>query len=106
MMIEPREAIYQWGQLVVALVDLINDGTYPDVPLDTVLAPIGSEGEIVQVGHHEESNQPVYMVEFDGRVIGVLEEEIMLRQELEALVAQAQSQHPAGQPQPPASLAA
>ncbi len=91
MMIEPREPAYQWGQLVVALVDLTNDGTFPDVPDDTVLAAIGSEGEIVQVGHHEEANQPVYMVEFDGRVIGVLEEEIMLRQELEAMVAQAQA---------------
>ncbi len=92
MMIEPRTPAYQWGQLVVALVDLTNDGTFPDVPDDTVLASIGSEGEIVQVGHHEEANQPVYMVEFDGRVIGVLEEEIMLRQELEALVSQTQTQ--------------
>ncbi len=96
MMIETREPAYQWGQLVLALVDMVNDGTYPDMPDDAVLVAQGSEGEIVQVGYHEEGNQPVYMVEFDGRVIGVLEEEIMLRQELEAMVAQAQTRPPAG----------
>ncbi len=89
MMIETREPSYQWGQLVLALVDMLNDGTYPDMPDDAVLVAQGAEGEIVQVGHHEEGNQPVYMVEFDGKVIGCLEEEIMLRQELEAMVEQA-----------------
>jgi nitrogen fixation protein NifZ len=94
MMIEHREPAYQWGQLVLALVDMLNDGTYPDMPDDAVLVPQGSEGEIVQVGHHEEANQPVYMVEFDGRVVGCLEEEIMLRQELEAMVSQARTEAP------------
>lgn len=89
MMIETREPAYQWGQIVLALVDMVNDGTFPDMPDDAVLAAQGSEGEIVQVGFHEEGNQPVYMVEFDGKVIGCLEEEIMLRRELEAMVEQA-----------------
>ncbi|HEX5356208.1 MAG TPA: nitrogen fixation protein NifZ [Aquabacterium sp.] len=92
MMIEPREAQYQWGQQVVALVDLLNDGTYPDRAPDEVLVEIGSEGEIVQVGHHEEANQPVYMVEFNGLVIGCLEEEIMLCMELDQMAAEARGQ--------------
>jgi nitrogen fixation protein NifZ len=94
MMIEHREPAYQWGQQVLALVDMLNDGTYPDKPDDAVLVAQGAEGEIVQVGHHEEANQPVYMVEFDGLVVGCLEEEIMLRQELEAMVLQARNETP------------
>ncbi len=89
MMIEQREARYQWGQQVVALVDLVNDGTHPDHPADAVLAEVGSEGEIVQVGHHTEANQPVYMVDFNGLVIGCLEEEILLCLELDEMLAAA-----------------
>ena len=96
MMIEPREAAYQWGQVVLALVDLVNDGTYPERPDDEVLVAQGTEGEIVQVGHHEEANQPVYMVDFGGLVVGVLEEEIMLRRELEEMAAQARATTGAG----------
>ena len=92
MMIEPREAQYRWGQKVVALADLLNDGTYPDRPDDAVLVEMGSEGEIVQVGHHEEANQPVYMVDFDGQVIGCIEEEIMLSMELTQMAAEARGQ--------------
>lgn len=89
MMIEPRQAQYQWGQQVVALVDLVNDGTHPDHAPDAILAEVGSEGEIVQVGHHTDSNQPVYMVDFGGLVIGCLEEEILLCMELDKMLAEA-----------------
>lgn len=86
-MFELREAKYEWGQRVTALVDLFNDGSHPEVPIDELLVAEGAAGEIVQIGHHEEGNLPVYMVEFahgpgsqDGAprpcVIGVLEEEI------------------------------
>ena len=92
MMIEPREPQYQWGQQVVALVDLVNDGTHPDHAPDAVLASRGSEGEIVQVGRHVEANQPVYMVEFDGLVVGCLEEEILLCQELDQMLSESRGQ--------------
>jgi nitrogen fixation protein NifZ len=92
MMIEPREPRYQWGQQVLALVDLVNDGTYPDLPDDAILAGMGSEGEIVQVGRHVEANQPVYMIDFDGKVIGCLEEEIMLCMELDQMLSEARGQ--------------
>lgn len=92
MMIEPREPQYQWGQQVVALVDLVNDGTHPDHAPDAVLASMGSEGEIVQVGRHVEANQPVYTVEFDGLVVGCLEEEILLLQELDQMLSESRGQ--------------
>lgn len=76
-MIEPRAPIYQWGQKVCTEIDLYNDGSYPDRPSDALLVAAGSEGEIVQIGYHEDSNTPIYLVEFaGGEVIGCLEEEI------------------------------
>lgn len=89
LMIEPREPQYQWGQQVVALVDLVNDGTHPNHAPEAVLVEAGSEGEIVQVGQHVEANQPVYMVDFDGIVVGCLEEEILLCMELDHMLAEA-----------------
>lgn len=76
-MLDIRQPKYQWGQPVVACIDLVNDGSYPDVPAEALLVSSGTRGEIVQTGLHQESNTPVYMVEFpDGKVIGCLEEEI------------------------------
>jgi nitrogen fixation protein NifZ len=81
-MIEPRAAIYQWGQKVYAEADLFNDGSYPDHPADALLVAAGTEGEIVQVGYHEEANLPIYLVEFPGGyVIGCFEEEIHAEQQ-------------------------
>jgi nitrogen fixation protein NifZ len=75
--IEPRFPIYQWGQRVRALVNLHNDGSFPDAPAEALLVKSGDGGEIVQVGTHTESNTPIYLVEFGERlVVGCLEEEI------------------------------
>lgn len=80
-MMEPRQPLYQRGQIVFCLEDLFNDGTHPEFEPDALLISAGSEGEIVQVGHHEEANIPVYMVEFtNGRVVGCFEEELGSRQ--------------------------
>ena len=84
MIAEPRAPKYEWGQEVVAAVDLYNDGSHPDVPEEHLLIPAGGIGEIVQVGHHAEANLPVYMVDFGLVVIGCLEEEIGLRATAEA----------------------
>ncbi|RJF69465.1 nitrogen fixation protein NifZ [Rhodopseudomonas palustris] len=71
---EPK---YQWGQRVSAQIDLFNDGSFPDQPDEALLVKSGDAGEIVRIGLHEESNQPVYLVEFaEQRVIGCLEHEI------------------------------
>jgi len=77
-MIEPRLPKYQWGQRVKALIDLRNDGSFPDAPADGLLVTIGDTGEIVQVGTHTEANMPIYLVEFgEHLVVGCLEEEII-----------------------------
>lgn len=74
---EPRTPRFQWGQPVVTLVDLLNDGSYPDLAAAALLAEAGARGEVVNVGMVEDSGLPVYLVEFaDGKVIGVLEEEL------------------------------
>ena len=78
-MIDLRQAKYQWGQKVKAEIDLYNDGSYPEYARDAVLVAAGSAGEIVNVGHHQDANVPVYLVEFSsGHVVGCLEEELRL----------------------------
>ncbi len=80
-MIEPRTPIYQWGQKVSTEADIFNDGSYPDHEPEALLVSAGSEGEIVQVGYHEEAKIPVYLVEFPGGyVIGCFEEELRAEQ--------------------------
>jgi nitrogen fixation protein NifZ len=74
---EQRAAAYSWGQRVIALDDLCNDGSYPERPLDALLAARGSLGEIVKVGHALELNEPIYLVQFDDCVIGCMELEII-----------------------------
>ena len=76
-MLDIREPKYQWGQPVIALTDLVNDGSHPDAEQDALLVASGTRGEVVQSGVHEESNTPVYIVEFSGgKVVGCLEEEL------------------------------
>lgn len=68
---------FQWGQPVWSIVDLFNDGSYPDWPEDALLVQSGDRGEVVQVGAHVESNTTVYLVAFgESRVVGCLEDEI------------------------------
>ncbi|EQD63400.1 NifZ [mine drainage metagenome] len=77
-MIGERIPKYQWGQPVTAITDLLNDGTFPGKEPGDLLVKTGCCGEIVQVGSHEETNTPVYLVEFaEGLVVGCLEEELV-----------------------------
>lgn len=71
-----REPKYPWGLAVVATTELYNDGSLPDVPEDGLLVAAGGPGEIVQVGHHQQANVPIYMVDFGVAVLGCFEEEI------------------------------
>ena len=74
---EVREPAYAWGQRVIALDDLHNDGSHPEHALDALLAARGSVGEIVNIGHAQEINEPVYLVQFAHAVVGCMEEEIV-----------------------------
>lgn len=76
-MFDLREPIHQRGQKVRATADLVNDGSYPDLAANALLVAAGTTGEVVNVGHHEESNTPVYLVEFaEHLVVGCFEEEL------------------------------
>lgn len=76
-MLDLREPKYQWGQRVVAVADLVNDGSYPEAAPEEILIAGGTEGEVVQTGMHTDTNTPIYLVEFPGgKVLGCLEEEI------------------------------
>jgi nitrogen fixation protein NifZ len=77
-MIDPRLPRFEWGQRVRAAIDLFNDGSHPEAAEGALMVPAGGLGEIVQIGHHAEANVPVYLVDFDGRVLGCLEEELSL----------------------------
>ena len=78
-MAEAQTAKYQWGQTISSQVDLINDGTFPDVAAEAILVEKGTQGEVVNVGTIEETGTPVYLVEFtNGKVVGALEDEISL----------------------------
>jgi nitrogen fixation protein NifZ len=94
-MIEPAMPKFQWGQRVKTAIDLFNDGSYPDLPPECLLAGTGEIGEIVQVGTHVESDPTIYLVEFESRrVVGCLEDEIAPLQET-ASVAQQENCEPA-----------
>jgi len=71
---------FEWGQRVQVIEDVYNDGSYPDQPVDALLAKSGDMGEIVNIGMLEETKRPLYLVEFESTrfVIGCLEEELAL----------------------------
>ena len=75
--IELREPAYAWGQRVIALDDLVNDGSHPERAPDALLAARSSVGEVVNIGHASDLNEPVYLVQFDGCVVGCLEIELV-----------------------------
>jgi len=75
--LEPRAPAYAWGQRVIALDDLINDGSHPERAPDALLAARGSVGEIVKLGHAPDINEPVYLVQFADCVVGCLEIELV-----------------------------
>lgn len=83
-MIDLREPKYRWGQSVVAAEHLYNDGSLPDIGAGQLLVAAGGPGEIVNIGHHEEANVPIYMVDFGLVVLGCFEEELALPAEAAA----------------------
>lgn len=68
---------FEWGQRVRAVADLVDDGTHPAAPPGGRLVALGSVGEVVRIGRHEETAATVYLVEFPGPlIVGCCEEEL------------------------------
>ena len=77
-MFEMPEPRYSWGQQVAALVDLFNDGSFPQQPEGALLVAQGATGEVVRVGHFVPGHVPVYLIDFGAAgVVGCREEEIV-----------------------------
>lgn len=74
--IEPKVPSFTAGQRVVALCDLLNDGTHPKEAPDALLVPAGAVGEVINVGHAPEANEPIYLVEFGKVVVGCTDDEL------------------------------
>lgn len=74
---EPKQPKYAMGQMVRAAVDLYNDGSFPDRPVDELLVGSGEAGEVVRVGWREDTGEPLYLVDFaSGVAVGCWEAEI------------------------------
>ncbi|MBK6648730.1 MAG: nitrogen fixation protein NifZ [Betaproteobacteria bacterium] len=74
---DTREPAYAWGQRVIAIDDLVNDGSHPERAEDALMAARGDVGEIVNIGHAQGLNEPVYLVQFADCVVGCLEIELV-----------------------------
>lgn len=72
-----RASVYRWGQRVIALDDIFNDGSHPEQAPDALLAARGTVGEVIKIGHVPQANEPVYLVQFDDCVVGCLEVELV-----------------------------
>lgn len=55
------------GDLVYAATDIFNDGGIPDLPEEALIAPAGTRGVVVNIGHlEEEPERALYLVRFEG----------------------------------------
>ena len=79
---EQRLPKYSINQKVKAAYDLNNDGSYPGRAPEELLIKAGMSGIVVQTGYHEGENIPVYMVDFENKlVVGCFEEDILPEKE-------------------------
>lgn len=74
---------YQPGEMVFCTEDIFNDGGVPDMAADGLIAPVGTRGVVVNVGHVEADDRlEVYLVRFEkddgylGPPVGCLPEEL------------------------------
>jgi nitrogen fixation protein NifZ len=57
----------QPGDTVYAAVELYNDGSIPGLPENTLIAPKGSRGVIINIGHLEEQpDEILYLARFEN----------------------------------------
>jgi nitrogen fixation protein NifZ len=77
------------GDMVYAAVPFYNDGSFPNLPEDAMLAPEGSRGVIIRKGHLEDDpDRTLFLVRFEdeeknlGPAIGAWPEELRAEAEL------------------------
>lgn len=77
------------GDVVYAAVPFHNDGSFPDVPEDALLASEGSRGVIIRKGHLEENpERTIFLVRFEdaeknlGPALGAWPEELRAEMDL------------------------
>ena len=73
----------QPGDMVFAATDIYNDGSVPEMPVDTHIAAIGARGVLINTGHIEEDpSQVLFLIRFEdsnhelGPPVGCWPEEI------------------------------
>lgn len=71
------------GDMVFALTDIFNDGSFPELPDDTCFANAGARGVLINTGHLEEQpSVTLFLVRFEdenrelGPPVGCWAEEI------------------------------
>ena len=56
----------QPGDMVFATTDIFNDGSVPELPVDTQFATTGTRGVLINTGHLEEQPSKIlYLVRFE-----------------------------------------
>ena len=71
-----ENAKYQWGNQVVAVSDIINDGSYPNKAEGELIVSKGEIGRVRQIGQDEEQTTYIYIVEFGDKLVGCFEDEL------------------------------
>jgi len=73
----------QPGDMIFAATEIYNDGSVPEIPVDTHIAATGARGVLINTGHlEEEPNQVLFLVRFEdsnndlGPPVGCWPEEI------------------------------
>ena len=74
---EIREPAYAWGQRVIAIDDLVNDGSHPERAPEALQNERREVAEIINIGNAQDINYTVYHVQFGDCVVGCLEIELV-----------------------------
>jgi nitrogen fixation protein NifZ len=60
------------GDVVYAASHIYNDGSIPEIPLDTLLAAPGTRGVLIETGHLEEQpERKVFLVRFEDQELNL-----------------------------------
>jgi len=83
------EQTYQPGDIIYAVNDILNDGSIPELPEQSLIATAGTRGVVLNIGHLEEfPDKSLYLARFEsgeektlGPAIGCWPEELTQHEE-------------------------